>query len=331
MKLTTTLAGLLIAALPVLASAAPLTMVLSNDNNAKGLKGQTFDHFVAKAKEALGDDLNVEMHHGGTLFDQDSQVVGTQLGEVQVISPAIGIYSALVPEVNMFELPFLLSSPAKIQAAFHDEDLRALWVPKLQAKGIEPIAVWMNGPRDLGYKGDKAVLLPEDAKGLKIRVQSAPIYVAPFETIGINSVGVSWSETPTALEQGVIDGAEPTPNAWRGSGMWQMVDQITLTEHIYTAWIVGANKMWWDGMTDDQRTAIQSALDETTAWNAEQANQINAADLAFFEAEGKKINRLTPEQQDAWASAMAPVWEEYGTKIIGEEAMKRLTEIADAN
>lgn len=328
MKLTSTLAALMLAALPAVANAAPLTMVLSNDNNVKGLKGQTFEYFAEKAKEALGDDLTVDMHHGGTLFDQNSQVVGTQLGEAHVISPSIGIYSQLVPEVAMFDLPFMLSSPEKLTEAFHDADLRALWVPQLQAKGIEPVAIWMNGPRDLGYRGDKAVLLPEDAKGLKIRVQSAPIYVAPFEAIGSNPVGVSWSETPTALEQGVIDGAEPTPNAWRGSGMWQMIDQITLTEHIYTAWIVGVNKMWWDGMTNDQRTGIQSALDAATAWNTQQADEINARDLEFFVAEGKAIHRLTPEQQVAWKDAMAPVWEEYGTQIIGEDAMARLTEIA---
>ncbi|MBE9639621.1 TRAP transporter substrate-binding protein [Salipiger mangrovisoli] len=330
MKLTATLAGLLVAAMPILATAQPLTMVLSNDNNAKGLKGQTFDFFVERAKEALGDDLTADMHHGGTLFDQDSQVVGTQLGEAQIIAPAIGIYSQLVPEVNMFELPFLLSSPAKIQAAFEDESLRALWVPKLQAKGIEPVAIWMNGPRDLGYRGDKPVLLPEDAQGLKIRVQSAPVYVAPFEAIHSNPVGVSWSETPTALEQGVIDGAEPTPNAWRGSGMWQMIDQITLTEHIYTAWIVGANKMWWDGLTDAQREGLQSALDAATAWNAEQADQINNQDLEFFASEGKQIHRLTEEQQAAWKDAMVPVWQKYGTEVIGEDGMNRLIEISKA-
>lgn len=329
MKLTATFAALMLGALPALAQ--PVTMVMSNDNNAKGLKGQTFEYFAEQAKAALGDDLKVELHHGGTLFDQNSQVVGTQLGEAQIISPAIGIYSQLVPAVNMFELPFLLSSPAAIQAAFNDDDLRALWVPNLQAKGIEPIAIWLNGPRILAYQGDDAILVPEDAKGLKLRVQSAPIYVAPFEAIGANPVGVSWSETPTALEQGVIDGVEPTPNALRGSGMWQMVDQITLTEHIYTAWVVGANKMWWDGLTDAQRSGLQTALDATTAWNAAEAEAINARDLEFFAAEGKMIHDLTPAQRAAWKDAMVEVWDKDGSKVIGETAMARLKAISSAD
>ncbi|MEI4471067.1 TRAP transporter substrate-binding protein [Frigidibacter sp. MR17.24] len=332
MKLTTVLASLLLAAtpivLPTLAAAAPLTMVLSNDNNAKGLKGQTFDYFVARAQEAMGDDLKAEMHHGGTLFDQDSQIVGTQLGEVQVICPAIGIYSAQVPAVNMFELPFLLDSADKIRAAFEDESLRALWVPQLQAKGIEPVAVWMNGPRILAHKGQKAVLQPGDAGGMKIRVQTAPIYVAPFEAIGSNPVGVSWSETPTALEQGVIDAVEPTPNALRGSGMWQMIDEITLTDHIYTAWIVGVNKAWWDDMSDERRAKLQGALDQATDWNLAQAAEINDADLAFFREQGKVVNALDDGQRAAWESAMKPVWQEMGEKVVGAEAMARLEEIA---
>ncbi|MEI4488708.1 TRAP transporter substrate-binding protein [Frigidibacter sp. MR17.14] len=309
-------------------SAEGIRMVLSNDNNEKGLKGQTFEKFIEEAKSRLGDDLTTEMHHSGTLFDQQTQIQGLQLGEVQVISPTIGIYTSLVPEMNVFELPFLLDTPDKIVAAMEDPEIRAIFVPKLEKKGIEPIAVWMNGPRDLGYRGSKAVVAPADVKGMKIRVQSAPVYVQTFEVLGANAVGINWSEAPTALEQGVIDGAEVTPNSWHGSGTWQMIDQITLTDHQYSAYVVGANKAWWDGLSDDARGKLQEALDVATQWNIEQAEKINADDIAFIEGQGKTINRLTPEQRAAWSSAMEPVWKTQGYDLVGDEIMAKLKAIA---
>lgn len=316
-------------ALSATVASAQVTAILSNDNNEKGLKGQTFGVLVNELQSRLGDKIDVQMHHSGTLFDQHSQIQGLQLGGAHIISPTAGVYSTMAPEVAILELPFLLTTPEKVLAAMGDPVVREAILPKLAAKNIEIVAVWMNGPRELGYKGTRAVLLPEDVKGMKIRVQSAPIYVKPWEAVASSPVGINWSEAPTALQQGVIDAAEVTPNSWRGSSTYQFIDQLTLTDHQYSFYLVGANKRWWDDMPEDVRSEFQAALQAATDWNVAEALRVNDDDIAYIEAAGKTINRLDDTQRAAWASAMSPVWQELGYDLVGDAVMARLKEIAE--
>lgn len=306
---------------------AQVEMIMSNDNNEKGLKGQTLEFLKKDLEERLGDRIRVELHHSGTLFDQQSQVQGLQLGAAQIIAPTAGIYSTIAPEVAALQLPFMLDTPEKVQAAMADPIVRDAILPKLQAQNIEIVAVWMNGPRVLGYNRDKPILEPADAAGLKIRVQSAPIFVKPWEAVKANPVGINWSEAPTALQQGVIDAGEVTPNAWRGSSSYQFIKDITLTNHQYSFYLVGANKMWWDDMPADIKTEVEAAFAAATEWNMVENDRINADDISYMAGEGVKIHELTPEQRANWAEAMQPVWQELGNDLVGDEVTARLKEI----
>ncbi|WP_368188553.1 TRAP transporter substrate-binding protein [Aestuariibius sp. HNIBRBA575] len=312
-------------------ASAEVEMVMSNDNNDKGLKGQTFNYLVEQLEERLGDRIDVEMHHSGTLFDQQSQIQGLQLGGTHLIAPTAGIYSTVEPRVAALQLPFMLNTPEKIQEAVADPTIRDAIMPGLNGQNIEIVAVWMNGPRDLGYKGQDPILLPSDAEGLKVRVQSAPIFVETWEAVGANPVGINWSEAPTALQQGVIDAGEVTPNSWRGSSTYQFVDHITMTDHQYSFYLVGANKQWWDAMPDDVRTEVQAALADATEWNMAMNTEINGAAAEFIAGEGVGVHYLNDEQRAAWAEAMKPVWEELGNELVGDEVMDRLKEIAGVN
>lgn len=328
----TLLAAALLASASLLASPAAhaLDVVMSNDNNGVGVKGQTFDLLAKEISKRLPD-ADVEVHHSGALFDQKTQIQGLQLGSAHIISPTSGIYTPVAPGVAALTLPFLLSSPEQVVAAMKDETVRAAFVPDLEAKNIVPIAVWMNGPRELAYRGSTKILTPSDMAGVKIRVQSVPSDIAAMKAAGANVIAMSWSEVPTALGQGVIDAVEPTPNALAGAGLIELTDQLTKFGYQYSFYIVGANKMWWDGLSDTERAAIQEALDVATAWNFENAAKENAAAYEAVTAAGHTVHELTPEQRAAWVEAMKPVWTEFGDDVVGADVMTRLKEIGGGN
>jgi len=301
-------------------------IVMSNDNNAMGVKGQTFEIFKKELMARLPG-TSVELSHGGTLFDQKTQVQGLQLGSVDIIAPTSGIYAKVTPQLNALTLPFLLTTPEQIDKALKDPVVRASFVPQMQSKNIEPIAIWINGARELSYRGSKAILTPADMKGVKIRVQTVPADIATMKALGANVVAMSWSEVPTALQQGVIDAVEPTANALVGAGLQEIIDQMTLIDYQYSFYIVGANKKWWDAMPAAEKAKVQEALDVATNWNWKNTSLENEAALKKVAALGKKINLLTPEQRQAWQKAASPVWEEFGTKLVGKDVMMRLKEI----
>lgn len=309
-----------------MAALAAGKIVMSNDNNALGVKGQTFE-VLKKELAARLPDTKVELAHGGTLFDQKTQVQGLQLGSVDIIAPTSGIYAKVAPQLNALTLPFLLTTPEEIDKALKDPVVRNAFVPAMQAKNIEPIAIWINGPRDLGYKGSKPILTPADMKGVKIRVQSVPADIATMKAMGANVVAMSWTEVPTALQQGVIDAVEPTPNALVGAGLHETIDQVTRIEYQYSFYIVGANKKWWDGMPAADKAKVQQALDVATQWNWKNTALENETAYKKVTALGKKIHSLTPDQQKAWKKVASGVWDEFGAKLVGADVMKRLVAI----
>lgn len=308
-------------------SAAQDHVIMSNDNNAVGLKGKTFEVLRTEIEDRLGDKVKVELHHSGALFDQNTQVQGLQLGSADLIAPTSGHYAPIAPKVNALSLPFLLSSPEQIQAAMDDPVVREAIFTDMEAKNVTPVAVWMNGPRDLGYTGDKPILTPADMKGIKVRVQSIPVDIAAMEAAGANVVAMSWSEVPTAMQQGVIDAVEPTPNALVGAGLHEMVDHVTKIGYYYSFYIVGANKQWWEGLPENTRAGLQEALAATTAWNWENARASNAAAYETMAKQGVVIHELSKEGRAAWVAAMEPVWAKFGEETLGKEAMDRLRAI----
>lgn len=306
------------------AAGAETRFILSNDNNAVGVKGQTFEVLKKEVEKRLAGKVTVELHHSGTLFDQKTQVQGLQLGSADLIAPTQGIYATLSPKINVLSLPFLLTTPQAVQAAIDDPVIHQAVFADLEKKNVLPVAIWINGPRDLSYRGHAAILLPEDVKGIKIRAQPVPADLKSWQTLGANVVSMSWSEVPTAMQQGVIDAVEPTPNALVGAGLHEMIDHITRVDYQYSFYIVATNKRWWDGLPDDVREGIKAALHEATVWNWEATEKENEDAYDKVRRLGKKIHALTPEQRAKWAAVVRPVWKQFGDDQVGADVMARL-------
>lgn len=309
---------------------AQTKIIISNDNNALGVKGRTFEVLKKEIEKRLGDKIAVELHHSGALFDQKTQIQGLQLGSVHLIAPTQGIYAPLAPKINALSLPFLLSTPEAVEKAMQDPLVRKVILSDLEKKNVTPVAIWINGPRDFSSR-DKALLTPADMKGVKIRVQSVPVDIKTMQSFGANVISMSWSEVPTALQQGVIDAVEPTPNALVGAGLHELIDHVVRVEYQYSFYIVGTNKQWWEGLPADVRTGLQAALKAATIWNWENTAKENAAAYEKVTKLGKKVQKLTPEQRKQWVSAVGPVWKEFGESSVGADVMARLREIGAAN
>lgn len=307
----------------------PIRIVLSDDSPAVSLKGRTFEHFAEALRERLGNRVELRIHHSGTLFGQTSQIQGLQLGGASFIAPTTATYASVSPAINVLSLPFLLDTPEKYSTAVSDPLIRGAFVPALERKNIEPMAFWINGPRVLGYRGRRDVLTPQDAQGLKIRIQSSPVFVRTLEAMGANPTGLAWGETPTALQQGVIDGAEVTPNAWKSTGMDKFIDHLTLTNHMLSYYMVATDKSWWDELPRDIRHEIRAALDTATAWNAAEAQRMNARDIQAMADEGVIVHKLNAAQRRQWADAMKPVWNDLGGRLVSKTVLQRLREISE--
>jgi C4-dicarboxylate-binding protein DctP len=268
------------------------------------------------------------MHHSGTLFNQKTQMQGVQLGSAHFIAPGQGTFASLSPNVNVLSIPFLLPTPEAIGAAIEDPKVRQAFMPDLERKNLAIVGVWMNGPRDISSRSQKAILLPSDMVGIKIRVQPAPVDIKTMQAFGANVVTIDWTEVPTAMQQGVIDAVEPTPNALVGAGLPELIAQTTRVSYRFDFYLVATNKAWWDKLPADVQSGIKAALAATTKWNWENTEKENADAYAQLKKLGKNVYDLDDAQRKQWVAAVQPLWKQFGDDAVGPEVMGRLKEIA---
>ena len=306
---------------------AQTKIVMSNDNSALGLKGKTFDLFKSDIEKRLGGKVVVEMHHSGTLFNQKTQLQGVQLGSANFIAPGFGTFASLSKNINLLAIPFLLPSPDAIDEAIEDPLVRNAIMPDLERKNLAIVGVWMNGPRDISSRSQTPILAPDDMKGIKIRVQPAPVDIKTMQAFGANVVTIDWTEVPTAMQQGVIDAVEPTPNALVGAGLPELIAQTTKVAYRFDFYLVATNKSWWDKLPSDVRDGIKAALKVATKWNWENTEKENLAAYAKLKAMGKKVYDLTPAQHKLWVDAVQPLWKQFGDDAVGPQVMDRLRAI----
>jgi C4-dicarboxylate-binding protein DctP len=180
-------------------------------------------------------------------------------------------------------------------------------------KGLKGLAYWHNGMKQLS--ADKPLLTPEDAAGLKFRIQESDVLEAQFEALGANPQKMAFAEVYGALQQGVVEGQENTWSNIHTKKFHEVQDGITETNHGVVDYLVVTNAEFWDGLPDDVRTDLERILAEVTAkYNAE-ADRINEEARQKILDEGVEIRELTPEQRQAWVDAMKPVWDQFSEDI----------------
>jgi C4-dicarboxylate-binding protein DctP len=320
---------LLILAVLHLPAVAQSRVLAVNDVDESSVKGQSFALFKRLVGEKLGTRLNITISNGEALYDQKSLVQAEQLGAVQLAAPGIGIFTGTFPKLTVLALPYLLPSPQAIEDAVADPQIGGVLFDDMRKKGLEPLGIWLNGPRDIGRTGDKPVLTPADMKGLKIRVPPGDVYVDTFRLLGSNVTTMSWGSVPTALQQGVIDAVEPTPNAWVSSHLYEIAKQITRTSYIWDFYIVTANRAWWNGMPAATRSVLTDAMAQTTKWNWDNTGAENDRAFETMRKSGAQIHDLTHDEALQWAAAVRPLWETIGNKTVGPDTMQRLVAIGE--
>ena len=321
--------ALAVACAPTHAVMAQSRVLVIDDVGAGSVKAQSFQLFKKLVEEKLGNKYAVTISEGDALYNQGSLIQAEQLGAVQISAPGTGLFATGFPKLTVLSLPYLLRTPEAIQKAVEDPKIGGILFADMRQKGLEPLGVWLNGPREIGRSGDKPILMPEDMKGVKIRVAPGEVYVEAFKTLGANVTTMSFAQVPTALRQGVLDAVEPTPNAWVASHLYEIAQQITKTSYIWDTYIVIANKPWWDGLSPEARQVMKDAMDQATKWNWDNVNADNERSFDIMRKAGVHIYDLTPEQAAAWAAAERPLWDSIGNRLVGPDVMNRIIAIGE--
>ncbi len=308
---------LLAAALPLMftfAGAAQAEMKLKfADIHPAGYPTVVAEENMGKAltKETNGE-LTFQYFPGGVLGSEKEVIEQMQVGAVQLSRVSLGIVGPVVPDVNVFNMPFIFRDQQHmrnvIDGPVGDEILGKITNSEF---GLVALA-WMDGgTRNIYTK--KPVRKLEDLKGMKIRVQGNPMFIDMMNAMGGNGIAMDTGEIFSALQTGVIDGAENNPPTLLEHNHFQNAKFYSLTGHLILPEPIVMSKITWEKLTPDQQEMVKKAAkaaqaEERVLWDKKSAaseEKLKAAGVEFITVDKKPFYEATASVREKYGAPYA--------------------------
>ena len=314
---------LLVCAALVLAGAAPAVaqtkeLVMGNVNPAKHGTTLAAQQFSDKLAELTGGKLKVIHHHSGALGGEREVAQQVQLGTVDFSPVTTAPLSTLVPEMSVFQLPYIFRDYSHVYAALDGSDfIRGYYEPILDKKGFKLIGFYAAGYR--GIYGHFPINSVADVKGKKIRVQEDKILVATFKALGMISTPIAFPEVATALQTKVIDAAEGGINTFYHNKFYDIVKNVADVRHTHQCVALIMSKASWAKLDPASQKAVMEAGKYSEQWNRKFILEEDKDIQAQVKAKGVAI---TKPDAAPFRQATAPVYEEFYATPAGKDARK---------
>ncbi len=232
-----------------------------------------------------------------------------------VVTSAINV-TPLVPEMAVFSLPYLYANYDEVDATTQGAPGEMLSEILLD-KGIKVLAWGENGFREV-TNNVRPITAPEDLEGLNMRV-AGPMYIDVMNALGANPQQMQWSETLTALQQGVVDGQEnPIGAVIIPQQVYEMQDYLTAWHYSYDPIFLGISTEKWDSLDAETQEAMQEAATEAMAYQREITREGTEEGVDFLREQGMEVYEPTEEELQAFREATQPAFDQWAGKV-GDE------------
>ena len=271
-------------------------------------------------KKRTKGDVVMKIYPQGQLGGEKSLAEQLRLGTVDATMIAADVLVGSVPEITVIGLPFAFENYGQAHKFLDGSGGRAL-LDKLETIGLKGVGFVDTGYRSIGNKV-RPIRTPEDLKGLKIREIPSPLVLDTIRAIGGNAIPIPWSETVSALEQGVVDGVGTTPSFFWSARLFEYTKYFSYTQHLYTANVVLFSVKTFAKLPLDVQRAVIETGQEAIAHTRQYIGDVESKLTERLEAKGVKVNKLNLEPFRKKAQA---VWSKYEDKV-GPEMMQHLRE-----
>lgn len=295
------------------AVAAPITIKFAHVVAENTPKGQAANKFRDLVAERMGDKVVVEVFPNSQLFGDDTVLEAMALGDVQLAAPSLSKFDRYTKQLQVFDLPFLFTDMAAAER-FQQSDIGNELLMSMEDKGLIGLGYIHNGLKQIS--AHKPLRVPEDARGLKFRIQASNVLAAQFEALGAMPLKKPFSEVFTLLQTKAIDGQENTWSNIYSQKFFEVQPYITESNHGLIDYLVVTSAEFWNGLPDDIRLELKKALNEAIAFGNEVAAKKAEVDKQKIIDSGRsEIIYLTPEERALWVEAMKPVWQKFEEEI----------------
>jgi len=267
-------------------------------------------------KDSAGD-IKLKVFLAGKLGGEKEMVEEVKQGRLQFFGGSVGaLASKYVPELNVFELPYLFASDA--EADFVLDQVRPQVKKLLEDRGFVFVMWAENGWHGYGVKG-KCIAGPDDMKGLKMRSQESVIHLDTYKAFGASPVELPVPEVLSSLQTGVVDGYSNTPLFAFATSWHKGTDHFTYTKHIYQPALIVLSKTWFDTVDENAKKALTSTKREREGIQG--VRDLTPLLLENYGAAGVKVCQLSDEGAKGFQSKVKPVWDAFAKRSPSNKAL----------
>ncbi len=266
-------------------------------------------HFAERLEFYSGGQVQVDVFPNGQLGSETQTLEQMQSGTLDAAKVGGATLGSFVPVAKVFSLPYIFRSSEHYWAVLNGEVGQELLDVLAtngagNPSGFRGLSYFDAGSRNFYAK--KAILKPEDLEGLKIRVMNDPVAIDMMKAMGASPTPISWGELYTALQQGVVDGAENNPPSFVSSRHFEVCKEFSFDHHSRIPDVLIISEQTWTTLSEEEKGWFRQAATEATEFQRQAWEQGVQEALTTMEAQGVNIYEAELEPfVDATASVRA--------------------------
>ncbi len=285
-------------------------LVYAEVNPLDSIVGKTGVYFKEQVEKLSGGTVTIDIQASGVLGSENDVLDsilggGTSIDMSRISAFALTSYGA--EKSKLLSIPFTFESRAHFWA-FANSDLAAEFLNEPQTIGLPIRGIFYGEEGFRHFFTVKKVAKMSDLKGMKLRVSNDPVMNGMVRGLGASPTVVSFGELYSALQTGVVDGAEQPIANYKANAFHEVAPNMILDGHTLGAIQVVITDTAWNKLSEKQRSAIMEAGKLAQAYNAEISENAENEVLAALRAEGVNIVEVTNKAE--WAAASKAVIEE---------------------
>jgi tripartite ATP-independent transporter DctP family solute receptor len=275
------------------ASAAAKTLRVSTPGTAEEWQSKALGVFKAELDKAMPGAFDVQLHFNGTLFAQGTEIEAMQRGNLESALTSPQDITNFIPEFSIFTTGYLMRDAAHLDAVY-DGDIGEEYKARVSKDiGLHIVRSQYLGMRHVILRAPREVKTPADMAGLKLRMPGSETWQFLGNALGANATPLAFEEVYLAMQTGTIDGLENPLSDAIAAKFYEVSKQVVLTGHMVSNVFFTLSNGFWDGLSEDERKAIEAAEAVAKKHNDEGVLATENEAVAFFEGQGVRVT--TPD------------------------------------
>ena len=308
------------------ASAQDKKVLKASDVHPEGYPTvQAVESMGKKLEQATNGRLSIQMYASMQLGGEKEVIEQAQVGAIQFARISVGTLGPVVDDLNVLNLPFVFRDVAHMRKVI-DGAIGQQLLDKVTANPNAKLVglCWMDAGARSFYDTKHPIKSIADLKGLKIRVIGNPMFVDMANALGANGVAMGYDQVFSALQTGVIDGAENNPPSFVFDNHYQVAKFYSDSQHLIVPEMLVYSKAGWDQLPPDDQALIkkvsrEAQLEARELWDKKEADAFDR-----MKTGGIEIDHIADKKP--FQDAVKPVWDKYGAKFT--EVVKQIQAVS---